>query len=573
MNFEKLVKVYEELEQTASGNRMREILSDFFKKVPKEEIGIVAYLTLGTITSEYEGKVLGLAEKTALKSISTAGGTDVSKVRIIMKESGDAGLTAEKILKNKPMTLVPLGKLTIEEVFKKLHKIAEASGSGSQEFKTNILASLLQKASPVGAKYITRIALGILRMGVGDMTVLDSLAIAFTGEKKNKEFLEEAYNICPDVGIIAEIMAEKGLKGLKTINVKVGRPIKMMMAQRVKELEEIQKKIPGEVTVEAKYDGERIQAHRDKKGKISLFSRRLDNISEQFPDLVKYLDKAIPKNEFIVEGEVIAVDKEGNNLPFQVLMQRRRKYDIEEYIGKIPIQFKVFDLLFYDGKSYLKEPYFKRVELLEKIIHKNKEIVLTDRIVTDDLKEIDKFFHEMLKKGEEGVIVKSRAEDSVYQAGVRGWNWIKWKKEYVSDMIDTFDLVVVGGYTGKGKRHGVYGALLCASYDPEKDVFETVCKLGTGLTDEVLEEIPKKLKKYELDRKPVRLEIKKEIEPDIWFEPKVVVEVFGAEITKSPHHTCASGLALRFPRFVCFRDDKKAEQATTSREIEEIYEK
>jgi DNA ligase 1 len=566
MDFEKLVQVYEELENTSSGNKMREVLAEFFKTVPKDDLKIVSYLTLGMIASDYDNVILGMAEKTVLKAITTAGATDSSKVKKLMQDSGDAGLVAETVLQKKPVTLVPVGKLTIHELFEKLHKITQSIGMGSQDTKTSLLASLLQKASAKGAKYVIRISLGTLRMGVGDMTVLDALSIAFTGDKKNKSILEHAYNICPDVGIIAETLAKKGLKEIEKINVHVGRPIKMMLAQRVKELEDIAKRIPGKVTVEGKYDGERVQAHKEKNGKITLFSRRLDNITEQFPDLVKYLAKAINAKEFVIEGEVIAVDDTGKPLPFQTLMQRRRKYDVKEYVKKIPVQLKTFDLLYFDGKSYLNEPYYQRTELLEKITQKNKEIVLTERIITEEVDEINDFFHQMLKAGYEGIIVKSRAEDSVYQAGTRGWNWIKWKKEYVHEMVDTFDLVIVGAFYGKGKRSGVYGALLCAVYNNKQDTFETFCKLGTGLTDELLGELPKKLEPYLVNKKPARLIIKKEMCPDVWFEPKLVVEVIGAEVTKSPHHTAASGLALRFPRFVRFRE-KKAEQATFSEEI------
>ncbi|PIZ51257.1 DNA ligase [Candidatus Woesearchaeota archaeon CG_4_10_14_0_2_um_filter_33_13] len=573
MDFEKLVQVYEELEKTASGNKIREVLAEFFKQVPKDDVQIVAYLTLGKIASDYEDVVLGMAEKSVLKAITVASGQESSKVNKLMQKSGDVGLTAEEVMKNKPRTLVPLGKLTIHELFEKLHKMASSSGAGSQDLKTNLLAGLLQKSSATGAKYITRIALGTLRMGVGDMTVLDALAIAYTGDKSNKDVLEQAYNICPDIGIIAETLAKKGLNEVKKVDVYVGRPIKMMLGQRVKSLEEAQKKIPGEVTVEAKYDGERIQAHKNNKGKVTLFSRRLDNITKQFPDLVKHLEKAIQEKDYIVEGEIIAVDKKGVPQPFQVLMQRRRKNDIEAYIEKIPINFKVFDLLYLNGKSWMDQPYFKRSKELGKMIKKDSEVMLTERILTDNVEEINVFFHKMLNKGYEGIFIKSRAEDSVYQAGVRGWNWIKWKKEYVKEMVDTFDLVIVGAFYGKGRRSGNYGALLCATYNKKQDQFETFCKLGTGLTDETLEELPKMLKKYTLDKKPVRLNAKKEMEADVWFEPAIVVEVFGAEITKSPFHTCASGLALRFPRFIRFRDDKDAEQATTSKEIEQMFEK
>ena len=565
MDFQKLADLYEELEKTSSGNKMREILSDFFKKVPEDDIAVISYLTLGQIASEYEGIILGMAEKSALKAVAKAAGVDESKVKKTMQETGDAGLAAEKLLQKKTQMLVAVGKLTVKELFEKLHKITKTTGAGSQEEKVNILVNLLQKSSSKGAKYIIRIALGTLRMGAGDMTVLDALAIAYTGDKKNKEVLEKSYNICPDVGIIAETLAKKGLKGIEKIDVQVGRPIKMMLAQRVDALQEVPAKIPGTWGIEAKYDGERMQAHKS-KDKITLFSRRMENITEQFPDVVKSLQEHVSAKEYVIEGEIVAIDKEGKPLHFQVLMQRKRKKDIEEYVKKVPVQLKLFDLLYYDGKSYLHEAYSQRTEKLAKIVRKGKHITLADRIVTDDLKEAETFFQRMLKEKQEGIMIKSM--DSEYQAGTRGWNWIKWKKEYSTEMVDTFDLVIVGAFYGKGKRSGKYGALLCACYNEKEDTFETITKLGTGLTDEVLAELPKMLKKYQTTAKPARVVVS-QIKPEVWFEPKVVVEVLAAEITKSPSH--ALGLALRFPRFIRFRDDKKAEQATTSKEIEQMH--
>ncbi|HLC71022.1 MAG TPA: ATP-dependent DNA ligase, partial [Candidatus Nanoarchaeia archaeon] len=374
------------------------------------------------------------------------------------------------------------------------------------------------------------------------------------------------YNICPDVGIIAETLVRGGIKGIEKIDIHVGRPIKMMLCQRVDEIDEIAEKMPGEFAVEAKYDGERVQVHKDVKGKMTLFSRRLETITTQFPDLVKELEKHVEGKEFVIEGEIIAIDAQENHLPFQTLMQRRRKYNVEKYMKDIPVIVKLFDILYWNGNSWMHEPYQERTQLLAKIVSKGKHVMLADKIVTDDISEMDRFFHDMLKEKYEGVIVKSLIGG--YQAGTRGWNWIKWKKDYVQDMSDTLDLVIVGAFHGKGKRSGVYGALLCAAYNEKEDVFETVCKLGTGLTDEVLAELPVKLLKYKLEHRPARLRVKKEMEPDVWFEPKIVVEVLGAEITKSPFHTCGSGLALRFPRFIQFRENKKAEQATTSKEVE-----
>ncbi len=565
MDFLKLAELYEELEKTASGNKMREILAAFFTTVPAEDIGVIAYLTLGSIAPSSDDVNLGMADKSVVKAIAAAGGVDESKVKKIMQETGDAGLVAEKVLQNKLKTLVEPGKLTVQEVFDKLHKIAETSGSGSQDVKSKLLVSLLQKSSPLEAKYVCRIVLSTLRMGVGDMTVLDALAIAYTGEKKNKEILEQAYNICPDVGMVAETLVKKGLKGVEKMDIHLGRPIQMMLAQRVEELEEVSEKMPQGFTAEAKYDGERVQAHKDSKGKITLFSRRLENITHQFPDLVEYLKKNIDAKEFVLEGEVLAIDEKGHHLPFQVLMQRRRKHDIEEYVKKIPVQLKCFDLLFCNGKSYLHEPYLERRKQLEKIVQKGKHLTLSESITSDDIDEIGEFFQDMLKEKYEGIILKSHTGE--YQAGTRGWNWIKWKKEYSKEMSDTLDLVIVGAYHGKGKRSGGYGALLCAAYDEKNDTFVTVCKLGTGLTDELLKELPQKLAKHKIEHKPARLLVKKEMEPEVWFEPAIVVEVFGAELTISPFHT--AGVALRFPRFLHFRD-KKPEQATTVKELEKM---
>ncbi|HLC88793.1 MAG TPA: ATP-dependent DNA ligase [Candidatus Nanoarchaeia archaeon] len=566
MDFQQLVEVFEQLEQTSSGNKLREILAEFIKTVPTEELARVTYLTLGSISAEYDSAVLGLAEKSILKAIAIAGGAESSKVQKLMQQTGDVGLVAEQVLKKKPMTLVPLGKLTVQELFEKLHQIVETSGTGSQDKKTNILVSLLQKSPAKGAKYITRIILGTLRMGVAEMTVLDALALAYTGEKSNKKYLEKAYNICPDVGIIAETLAKKGIKGLEKIDIHVGRPIKMMLAQRVSELGEIQKKIPGRLAVEGKYDGERIQAHKDSKGRITLFSRRLENNTDQFPDLVKYLEKQISAKTFVIEAEVLAINEQGEHQPFQVLMQRRRKYDVEEYAKKIPVQAKVFDVLYADGRSFLHEPFETRIAQLKKMVKKSKHVTLTEQIITENLGKVEEFFQQMLTEKYEGIMLKSLSGE--YQAGTRGWNWIKWKKEYVQEMSDTLDLVVIGAFHGKGRRSGTYGALLCAAYNEKEDQFETVCKLGTGLTDELLAELPKKMKPWIVKNKPARVIVKKEMEPDVWFSPEIVVEVLGAELTKSPFHTL--GLALRFPRFIRFRE-KKAEQATTRKEIEQMF--
>ena len=389
--------------------------------------------------------------------------------------------------------------------------------------------------------------------------------------------MEYAYNICPDVGVIAKTVATKGLKAIERIDVMLGRPIMMMLAQRVKVIEDIIENMPeGKIAADEKYDGERIQVHK-RGDKVVLFSRRLDNISEQFPDIVDYVKKQIKAKDCIIEGEVVPIDEKGNLLPFQLLMQRRRKYGVAEYMKKIPVCFFLFDILFLNGHSYIKKSYPDRRAALKKITKEGKHLQLSKSTVCEDADCLEEFFNRCIERGSEGIIAKSCADGSVYQTGTRGWLWIKWKRDYAKEMADTFDLVVVGGFMGRGKRAGTYGALLCAAYNKGADKFETFCKLGSGFTDELLASLLKKFRPYQVSKRPARVESTKFMEPDRWFEPKVVVEVLGAEITRSPGHTAAlekgQGLALRFPRFVRWRADKKPEQATSTKEIVGIFKK
>ncbi|VVB80959.1 DNA ligase [uncultured archaeon] len=548
MKFLELAKVYEELEKTSSYIAMKEILTKFFKKVSKDELGIVAYMSLGQIACQYADVNLGMADKMAVKSIALAGGEKEEIVLRKYKKSGDVGETAGEYAGR--------GTLTVKNVFETLHKIAQAEGGGSQERKTKLLANLLSQATPLEARYLARIVLGDLRLGVGDKTVLDALSTAYASKEARKE-LEHAYNICPDIGIIARTIAHKGINGIKKIGVEVGVPIQSMLCQRVKAIEEIGKKIGYPVIVEEKYDGERVQVHK-KGNKIKLYSRRLEDITPQFPDIVQAIKKAV-KGNCVLDSEVMPVDSKGNLLPFQILMQRRRKYDVQEYIKKVPVALFVFDIL-YNGRSLIREKYEKRYAILKRTVRQTDKIKLALQKMCKDSDCIEDLFNKTVEHGGEGVVIKNI--HGPYEAGVRGWNWVKWKPEYVKGLRDTFDLVVVGAYYGRGRRAGTYGALLCAVYDEKKDRFLTLCKLGSGFNDKELFGLLKKFKK--ITHKPARLEVAKTIEADVWFDPRIVVEVTGAEITKSPNHT--AGYALRFPRFLRWRE-KKPEQATTLKEI------
>ncbi len=566
--FLKLAEVFDRLERTASNLAMIDILTEFFPKISPEEAKISAYLLRGELSPSYEGLEMGLAGKMAIKAIARSEGISPEKVASLFKKTGDFGSIVEILKKDKKG-----GGLTIEEVFEKLLGIAKISGEGSQEKKLNLLADLLSKVSGIEAKYIIRTILGTLRLGVGEMTFLYGLAKAF-GEKKQKEILEYAFNVLSDFGEIARLVSEFGIKKVAEIKPKVGAPIRVMLSSRVEELKEVKDHIAGLVSVEEKYDGERIQAHIKKNGEISLFSRRQENITHQYPDIIDGLKKSFLGKEAIIEGEVVAYDRKKEKLlPFQILMSRRRKHKVEEYIKKIPIRYFLFDLLYLDGKNYLKQSLKERRTVLERFFKKTESIDFGKYAITDDLSEMESRFIDSIERGNEGVMIKDYS--GIYQAGSRGWLWIKFKKEYKKELADTFDLAIIGALYGAGKRANTYGSLLLASYNPKDNKYYSFTKVGSGFTDEILEQLPKMLDKYKLTGKYKFVET--EMKADVWFEPKIVMEVMGAEITVSPVHTVAKdkikkgGLALRFPIFIRWRDDKSPENTTTIQEIYDLY--
>jgi len=564
----KLAEVFTHLEKTSSSLAMIDILADFFLKISPQEAKISAYLLRGELTPSYEGLEIGLADKMVMRAISRSENIDVEKVESLFKKTGDLGLVIEELRENKRG-----GELTIKKAFENLIEIAKTTGEGSQEKKIDLLVNLLSKTSGQEAKYIIRTILRTLRLGVGEMTFLYGLSKAFGDGKKQKEILEYAFNVLSDLGEVAYAVSKLGIKKIAEIKPKIGVPIRMMLANRIQELEEIKKHVSGSVSVEDKYDGERIQAHIRKNGEIALFSRRQEKITHQYPDIIKGLKMAFHGQEAIVEGEVVSLDeKKDKILPFQILMSRRRKHGIEEYLKKIPVRYFLFDLLYLDGKNYLRQPLEKRRLALERFFKKTGPIDFGKYTITDDLSEIEAYFSDSIKRGNEGVMIKDYS--GIYQAGTRGWLWIKFKKEYKKELADTFDLVVVGGLYGAGRRAKTYGSLLAASYDPKTNKYYSFTKVGTGFTDETLAQLPKMLNRYKLDEKHKLVETNMDV--NVWFEPKVVMEVSGAEITVSPVHMVAKdkikrgGLALRFPKFLRWRE-KTPEDTTTIKEIYDLY--
>lgn len=577
MRYSLLADSYEKIEATTKRLEMTDYLVELLKKTPKDILDKVVYFTQGRLYPEFVDIEIGIAEKLAIHAVSKASGRSKKEVKEDLKITGDLGETAQNFLEKKVQTTFFQQPLTVQSVYEGLDKMAKATGPGSMDQKINLLAGLLTNATPKEAKYIIRTATGNLRLGIADMTVLDALAIAYGGGKETREDLERAYNLSSDLGRVAKTVAEKGMKSIKKFGAVIGEPIRPMLAERLGSAQEILEKLGGKCMAEYKYDGERIQAHK-KGDHVALFSRRLEDITDQYPDGSELLKECVKAKEAIVEAECVAIDPDtGEMKPFQELMHRRRKYGIKKAMKEYPISLFMFDALYFDGKDLTQEPYPVRHGCLEKMIEKSDRVRLAEYIVTDDLEKLERFFEKAVEDGCEGLMCKSINEDSVYQAGARGWLWIKYKRDYKSEMTDTVDLVIVGAFHGRGKRAGTYGALLLAAYDPEEDTFKTVTKCGTGFTDEDLKKLPKMMKKHQISHRHPR--VLSTIEADVWFEPKVIIETIGAEITLSPIHTCAmdairkgSGLAIRFPRFTgIYRLDKSAEDATTVKEITEMY--
>jgi DNA ligase-1 len=577
LNYAVIADAYEKIEATTKRLEMTALLVDLLKNTPKDVIAKVVYLTQGKIYPDFVGLEIGVAEKLAIKALARASGSREREIEEDLKKTGDIGETAQSFISKKKQVTFFQKTLTAQRVYETLDKMAKTTGSGAVDTKMSLLAGLLADASPKEAKFLMRTVTGNLRLGIADMTVLDALAIAYGGGKEAREPVERAYNISSDLGRVANIIAEQGLDSIKKFQVVVFEPIRPMLAERLSSPEEILDKLGGKCVAEYKYDGERVQAHK-KGNEVTLYSRRLEEISSQYPDAVELIKENVKAKDAILEGECVAVDLETGELrPFQELMHRRRKYEIEQAMQQYPVSLFMFEALYVDGKDLTLDAYPVRRKALENALKASNRVTAAKHIVTGKVKELEAFFEEAIADGCEGLICKAIGKDSVYQAGARGWLWIKYKRDYKSEMTDTVDLVVVGAFHGRGKRAGTYGALLLAAYNAETDTFETVTKCGTGFTDKDLANFPELLEPHEIPRKHSR--VQSMLEADVWFEPKVVLEILGAEITLSPIHMCAmdsirkgSGLAIRFPRFTGnYRVDKAAEDATTSAEIVEMY--
>lgn len=584
MQFGDLAEVFDRLEKTSSRLEMTDILAEFFRNVKPEEIRKTIYLSVGRLHPDFIPLELGMADKLVLKAIASVSGRRSEEVEDLWTKTGDPGEVAEMLIaKKKQMTLFS-EPLSFQNVIEGLTAIENASGKDSQDKKMKLLARMLHDSSPLEARYLCRIVTGRMRVGAGTMTAMDALASAFAS-KEDRPDIERAFNITCDMGLVAETLASGGLDAVKGIEVSVGNPVKVMLAERLRSLPEIMERLGGKCAFEYKYDGIRVQAHIKKGpgGFVKLFSRRLEDLTSNFPDIGEALLRQLKGREAIVEGECVAYDPDTGTLqPFQNVTHRRKKHGMEKAVEDIPVRIFLFDMLYCNGEDYTLKPYsFRRMRLESSFKDDDSErydrIGYTSRAIIDSDEKAQKFFDGAIAARCEGIMAKSLSEDSVYRAGSRGFLWIKYKKDYTQALVDSFDLTVVGAFYGMGKRAGKYGALLMAAYDPDTGRFGTACKLGTGFDDAFLDAMPGLLEKYRCETKPASLDA--EMVPDVWFIPGVVLEVTAADISLSPIHTIAygtvkedAGLGLRFPRFTGrVRDDKTPEQCTTASEIVEFY--
>jgi len=550
MKYSELAELYRRLEKTTLKTLKTKFVADFLKKTPDDLLDIIPYLILGKVFPDWDERELGVGEKLLIKSVSMATGVSEREIEDSIRDTGDLGESVALALKKKKQKSFFSQPLTIKRVYETFVKIAEASGEGSQDRKMKYLANLFMDATPEEGKYLARTVLGTMRTGVAEGILRDAIAEAF---KVKPELVERAYMLTSDFGYVTKTAKLEGNEGLSKVQIQIGKPIRPMLAQNAANVKEALIEMGGEAAFEIKYDGARVQVHKD-GDRVIVYSRRLENVTRAIPEIVEAIRVSLKPEKVITEGELVAVGEGGRPRPFQFVLRRfRRKYNIEEMIEKIPLELNLFDILYVDGESLIDTPFSERRKRLESSVEESDKIKLAVQLVTKNADEAQKFYEDALNLGHEGVMAKRL--DSVYEPGNRGKKWLK-----VKPTMENLDLVIIGAEWGEGRRAHLLGSYLVAAYDPHSGEFVPVGKVGSGFTDEDLAEFTKMLKPLIVREEGKFVEI----------QPKVVIEVTYQEIQKSPKYK--SGFALRFPRFVALREDKSPEEADTIERVAELYE-
>lgn len=579
MPFHTLAQTLEALEPITGRTLMIGMLADLLRQAGPDDICQLVYLTQGRLLPDFIQEEFGMNERLIFRSIAQAYNVAHEAVVARFKQLGDAGLVAQEFAEQWHKSSLAFGPegtgLSLSDVYDRLMQITKAVGSGSQEAKVSLLASLLSLLTPLEAKHVTRIVVGKLRVGVGDPTLMDALSVAKAGDKSVRADIERAYNLSSDLGLVAQTLYRSGVEGLDEIQVKVGNPVRMALAERADSAEEILARL-GRCAVEPKFDGFRMQIHKDGDN-VAVFSRGLENLSGMFPDVVEAVRSQISASQAILEGEALAYEPQtGLYRPFQVTSQRRRIHNIEEMSASLPLRLMAFDLLLLNGKDLTRSPYTERRADLEGAVRPAGSLgglQVAPNIITEDPDEIITFYEDSLEQGLEGIV--SKRLNGTYEAGKRGFNWIKMKRSYQTHLRDTVDCVIVGYYYGKGRRAswGI-GSLLVSVYDKAADTFPTVTRVASGLSDEGWHELGKRLEAEQIAHHDPRVQAI--LTPDVWVVPRHVVELQADEVSRSQMHAAGKsdggpGYALRFPRIVKERPEREPEDATTIDEVVELY--
>jgi len=569
LRLSELADYFERLDELTSRNAMIEVLAELFRATSDPaEIRKIVYLSEGIMLPPYEAVEIGISEQFMARAIAEATGKDVDGIKELYREIGDYGSVAERVIAWKGRGL------SVSDAYDALLDLTRITGKGSIEAKVSGLAALIRRVGPKEARYLLRVPIGKLRLGIGDPTIMDGLASAYRADQRLRAVIENAYNLCGDMGQVAYLLCKEGPERLRAFEVRVGNPIRVELAERSETIEDMLKRL-GKCAAEPKYDGFRCQVHKSGRN-VTIFTRNLENATHMFPDVVAATIRQVKAKQAIFEGEAVAYNPDtGEFHPFQITVQRKRKHLVEVMEEELPLRLMAFDCLYRDGEETLYEPYVRRREALRKIISPDETIQTTEALISDNGDEINAFFEAMLAAGLEGIIAKSL--ESPYRAGRRTFDWIKFKRSYRGKMRDTVDCVIVGYFAGRGKRAkwGI-GSLLCAVYDEEKDKFETITRVASGLTDQGWKDMKATLDEVRVDKEPARLESL--YRPDVWVRPAYVTEILADEITRSPSHTAGrdggkTGYALRFPRIVtAIRADRKPEDASTVDEIKRMFE-
>lgn len=574
MKFSQVSEAFALIEPVQSRLEMTRMLAALLHEATPSEASIICNLSLGQLQPPYIGTQFNIAEKTVLKAVADLLQVDLDEVSARAKELGDFGsVVVEGAWKTTQ-------ELTLHQVFSRLTQIEQISGAGSVELKVNELKALLYDLDKISAKYLIRIIVGQLRLGFSDMTLVDALSWMVAGDKSLRTFIEDAYNVCADIGLIAEVLKQGGIEAIKNMHIHVGIPIRPAAAERLPHAEAIIEKI-GPCMAEPKVDGFRLQIHIDNTSEphhIAFFSRNLQDMSAMFPDLTSVVAQ-LPVDSMICEGEAIAYDPHTQSyLPFQETVKRKRKHGIQEAIEEFPLRVFVFDLLYLNGKELLTETYVERRKKLSEVLKvaNTDVLIMIEEKKVETAHDLEEYFYETVAAGLEGVVVKK--PHSHYIPGKRNFNWIKLKRQEEGHLEDTIDCVILGYYAGSGKRASFgIGAFLVGVYNKACDCYQTIAKIGTGLTDQEWKELKVRCDAIRVDHQPKNVVCDKGLVPDVWVAPEIVCAVRADEISLSPVHTAGKtteklGFALRFPRIMGYREDKFARDANTVKEVEQLFE-